>query len=84
MKIFLKSVKLLKSKNVFSDLLSGNFQVTVVSGILQWIKAVKEIKCLSKLHHAECLKEFLEFDHKARKVHEDDVIENEMQPNKYR
>ena len=51
-----------------------------VSAIKPWIQAVKEIKCLSKLHYDKCFKELMNFDMKARKIYEDYVIKNKIQP----
>ena len=68
----------------FLGLIAANFQMGTVSAIKPWIQAVKEIKCLSKLHHAECLKEFKDFDHKAKKFYDRYVTKNKIQPNQSR
>ena len=76
-------MKLLKSENVFTGLFTANGQKSRVSVIEPWINAVEEIRCLSKLHHDECIKEVMDFDLKAKKTYEDNVIKNKIQPDPY-
>ena len=76
-------MKLLKSENVFTGLFTANGQKSRVSVIEPWINAVEEIRCLSKLHHAECIKEVMDFDLKAKTIYEDFIIKNKIQPNPY-
>ena len=77
-------MKFLKSEKVFLGLFAANAQQSTVSVIEYWIKAVEEIKCLSKLHHDECLKELINFRRKAKKIYEDYVIKNRIRRNHHR
>jgi len=82
----------LKGQNVFLEtseaellrwagLCAANFQLGTVSAIKPWLNRIKEIKCLTKLHHAECLKQFKEFDYKAKNVYEKYVQKTKIQIN---
>ena len=85
----------LKGQNVFLEtseaellrwagLCAANFQLGTVSAIKPWLNRIKEIKCLTKLHHAECLKQFKEFDYKAKNVYEKYVQKTKIQINQSR
>jgi len=70
----------LKNQNVFletnqkellrwAELIAANIQLGTVSAVKPWVQTIKDIRCLSKLQHAECLKEFKDFDGRAKKVY---------------
>lgn len=85
----------LKAQNVFLETnhkellrwagqIAANFQLGTVSAIKPWIQRVKEIRVLSKLQHAEVLKEFKDFDGCAKRIYEKYIERKKIQKNQSR
>ncbi|CBY13502.1 unnamed protein product [Oikopleura dioica] len=80
-----------KSQNVFleythfdllkyAEICGANFQQATTSAIARWIKTLKEIKCLERLQHAKLLKDFKDFDARAKKKYQEYLRSTNAQP----
>ncbi|CAG5112247.1 Oidioi.mRNA.OKI2018_I69.chr2.g6482.t1.cds [Oikopleura dioica] len=80
-----------KSQNVFlenshydllkyAEICGANFQLGTTSAIAPWIKRLKDIKCLERIQHAKLLKDFKDFDARAKKKYQEYLRNTGAQP----